>query len=347
MNDINNISENKINRNKKRNDRKKRLILRIFARICISTVCVISAIALFLPCAGETDIMLYENDIRKFVCSHSEIEDSPMICVYLTKKDEYINIPLEEFTVCSLYTEMSYLSPIEALKAQAVAIRSYCLYKTTYKCEKHPLADVCDDHTHCLGYIPRENILNDKGDEGEMILKILGEIAESCKGEYLSYNGEYADAMFHDSSYERTESYSDLYGKEIPYLVSVESNENTNVFKVSFSLEELMDRLSVDREQLDVFSPIIGEIVNHEESGRVKYIHLFGKKYSGNSVRFALGLTSTSFTVSQSGVRIVFTSYGNGHGIGMSQSGAKKMAHDGYSYDEILYHYYPGCRIES
>ena len=165
-------------------------------------------------------------------------------------------------------------------------------------------------------------------------------------GQYLTYGGDIIQAVFHASSAGATEDSAAVWAAQ-PYLVSVASPETADtvpglVSGAAFSPDELASLLGITPEGAP--DTWLGDIVP-DSAGRVESISLGGKTFSGGYVRSALGLKSTDFQVVYDGTDFVFTVRGSGHGVGMSQYGAKLLADDGWTYREILAHYYPGTEL--
>lgn len=276
---------------------------------------------------------------------NTENEDY-FIKIYISEQSTYVELPLEEYITGVVLAEMSYLSETEALRAQAVAARTFCLNRSTNTPDTHPLSAVCNRSSHCMGYYSKEYIISKYGeDKGYEIWKKVNDIVISTKGEYLTYNGKIISAMFHDSSYGTTESTENLYGYPKDYLVCVKTPEALTEYTQSFTIAKVIKCLFDSTEELNDIGNPIGEIVKFENSGRVSTIEIYGKKFTGLQIFISLGLRSMDFDVTSDGNQFVFVCRGFGHGIGMSQKGANLYASMGLDYREILLHYYKGCEI--
>lgn len=249
--------------------------------------------------------------------------------------------------------EMPAAFGAEALKAQAVAARTYILYKQQHGCRTHPEAVVCDDASCCKAWMPREALQERWGEDYIQNLEKMCCAVSDTDGLYLSYAGEPIQAVFHSSSAGKTESSGNLW-KALPYLVSVESPETQEdvpnfVTEVEVSPEALKAAVSSVHPAAD-FS---GEAdtwlggVYYNETGRVTYASLGGAAVSGTELREMFSLRSTCFTLSATETGFVFCVTGYGHGVGMSQYGAKVMAENGADFREILLHYYPGTQLST
>lgn len=270
-----------------------------------------------------------------------------IITLYRHETGEYVSLPFEEYITGVLSAEMSRHAGTEALKAQAVAARSYYYYRCTDKHPSHPESGVCDDPNHCMAYNSKEEICSIFGDEkGEMVWSEYHAAVVLCRGEYLTYNGEYVAAMFHSSSDGNTESYVNYFGKDRhAYLVSVPTPETAEENQKVFSLLDIISLLLANQTIIDPSKPL-GEVTRYEDSGRVKSVTMFGVSFGGTDIRERLDLASTDFTVTFDNGQYIFKTVGKGHGIGLSQRGAMLFAERGEDHVYILGHYFPGCTIE-
>ncbi len=256
-----------------------------------------------------------------------------------------------EYLSGAVAAEMPALFADEALKAQAVAIRTYIMSLKDKGNPKHPQADVCSDSACCKAFIDEEAMKQKWGEDFEQnLFKIQSAVAET-DGQYLVYEGEIIQAVFHSSSEGSTEASSAIWS-DVPYLVSVESPETvedvpTLVTKEEFSPDELFNIFLdayPDAELQDDFTLWLSEI-SRTDSGRVSSLNVGNKNLSGDEVRKLFSLRSTDFDVEFDGEMFIFTVRGYGHGVGMSQYGANVLAEEGYTYDEILAHYFQGTYL--
>jgi len=260
--------------------------------------------------------------------------------------DELMEMELEEYILGVLAAEMPADFEPEALKAQAVAARSYALYCAA--ADKHGDARLCTDHRCCQAWKSEEAMRQTWGENYEKHRQKLLSAVESTAGQYLSYEGEPVFAAFHSSSAGCTESSGAIWN-ELPYLVSVESPENdARVPNFTSTLElsplDFRDTLLHACPEADCSGEESGWIgqISHEDSGRVEAVLLGGVLYSGTKLRELFALRSTAFSLEYTGESFLFTVQGYGHGVGMSQYGAQVMAASGSDYAAILAHYYPG-----
>ena len=247
--------------------------------------------------------------------------------------------------------EMPALFEEEALKAQAVAARTYIMYSMGREKPAHPEADVCDDPACCKAHSTDETLREKWGESYEENMARVLEAVRSTDGEYMSYGGEVIQAVFHSSSSGRTEDSAAIWQAE-PYLVSVESPETAEdvpnyVTSVTVSPEDFRAAvLAVHPEAEFGEDPAfwLGAAVR-DASGRVESVDIGGTQVPGTELRTLFQLRSTAFTLDYTAEGFLFTVTGYGHGVGMSQYGANVMAEDGADYEEILTHYYPGAEL--
>lgn len=248
-------------------------------------------------------------------------------------------IPLEEYVVGVVAAEMPASFHLEALKAQAIAARTYVLKSTNYgqkPIEPTVLRQVFYDED------TRKANWQATFEENEQKIR---EAVESTKGEVLKYNGELITAMFHSMSNGRTESSKNYSGVDLPYLQSVVSADfqaENYITKKTLTLDEWNRLLKVNM-TLDDIKKIRTKLNN---TGRVEKVISGTKEWTGREIRDLLDLRSTDFTIAVVNNKIEITTEGYGHGVGMSQYGADAMAKQGRTAHQILAHYYKDTTIE-
>jgi len=256
---------------------------------------------------------------------------------------EIDEVPFEQYIIGVLAGEMPVSFDMEALKAQAVASRSYVMKKMAYnKDNDYDVVDTVSNQVYLdnayLQEAWKENYV-------ENINKLKTAVLET-KGEYLEYNDEVVEAFFFSTSCGKTENSEEVFAIEAPYLKSVDSSWDAQISPVFnsnnyFTLNEFCNKLSIScSNKLNI------NILSTTSTGRIKQIKINNKTYTGDKIRELLSLRSTFFNISQNGTNITITTKGYGHGVGMSQYGALGMAKEGYTYDEILKHYYQGVEIK-
>ncbi|MBE3580915.1 MAG: stage II sporulation protein D [Thermoanaerobacteraceae bacterium] len=283
-----------------------------------------------------------------------------MVRLYDHVRGEIRALPLEEYVAGVVAGEMPADFEPEALKAQAVAARTYTLKKMEEAREKpdekHPNADLCSDPTHCQAWVPEEALRQRYGWwRASKYQKKIRQAVEATRDLVLTYQGQLIVPVYHSNSGGRTESAEAVWGYDIPYLQSVPSpwDREAPRFRntVTWSLAEIDQKLGVNLSAVPTaaLTPPKGQAIKVEEytpTGRIKTIRIGNKTFKATDLRRLLNLTSTDFTWQVDGDRLTFISVGNGHGVGMSQYGANGMAKEGRNFMDILYHYYPGVKLE-
>ena len=239
----------------------------------------------------------------------------------------------------------------EALKAQAVAARTYILSLMTSAKAAHPDAAVCDDPGCCKAHLTDAQMRDNWGDSYEANYAKITSAVHATDGQYLTYEGEAIEAVFHSSSAGMTEDSAEVWNAR-PYLVSVESPETAEdvpnyVTSVTVSAADFAAKISGAYPETDLSGePItwLGPVTN-DGSGRVDSAEIGGVQVPGTELRTLFSLRSTAFTLNYTDSGFLFTVTGYGHGVGMSQYGANVMAGSGSDYREILAHYYPGTEL--
>ena len=234
----------------------------------------------------------------------------------------------------------------EALKAQAVAARSYAFCQA--RSGKHGAAQVCTDYRCCQAWKSEEALRAQwREDFAENLARVRAAV-EATDGEYLAWEGQPALALFHSSSAGATEDCGRVWNA-LPYLVSVPSPETAAdvpdyVSYVQCTALDFRDTILSACPEADFSGPEESWVgaLRRDESGRVSECEIGGAALSGTKLRELFSLRSAAFTLEYLGGAFRFTVTGFGHGVGMSQYGAQVMALEGADYREILAHYYPG-----
>ena len=248
-----------------------------------------------------------------------------------------INLNMTDYLIGVVSSEMPASFNLEALKAQSVLARTYALKaKQTGK----KLTDTVSTQS----YIDIDQMKNKWGNSFNTYYNKIKNAVENTNGEYLSYNGNYIEALYHSTNNGKTESSLDVFGNYYPYLISVSSEYDKNASSylrtISMPLDTISNKLGLSLNNDSVIS-----ILSYTDGGNIKEININGNNFSGKKVRELLGLRSADFDISISDNNANITTRGYGHGVGMSQYGANGMANAGYSYKDILSHYYPGTTL--
>ncbi|MBQ9250428.1 MAG: stage II sporulation protein D [Oscillospiraceae bacterium] len=253
---------------------------------------------------------------------------------------------MQDYLTGVLAAEMPADFQPEALKAQAVAARTYALYCAA--AGKHGDADVCTDFSCCQAWQDDAALREKWGADYDAHLQKLHRAVDETAGQYLSYEGQPVFAAFHSSSAGATEDCGQVWNPR-PYLVCVPSPESAEtvpgyVSELVCAPLDFRDVLLSACPEADFSGAPEDWLggVQRDESGRVAELTLGGHPFRGTELRSLFSLRSTAFTLEYTDGHFVFTVTGSGHGVGMSQYGANVMAAQGADYREILAHYYPG-----
>ena len=266
---------------------------------------------------------------------------------------EVKTLNMHDYLIGVVAAEMPASFETEALRAQAVAARSYTLYKMLSEpSENHPEADVCDDINCCKAYASDDTLRENWGDSYEKFRIKMENAVASTDGVCITYSGPPALAVFHSFSPGMTESSENIWGGALPYLRSVFSPETESdvpeyTSTIAVSLPDFESAVKGARPEAvfyDGESPFSGDAV-YSESGRLMSVTVGGVSLTGAELRSLFGLRSAAFTMDYTGDEVEFTCRGSGHGVGMSQYGANVYAKEGYDYREILLHYYEGAEL--
>ena len=250
------------------------------------------------------------------------------------------NVNLEDYIIGVVSAEMPASFEVEALKAQAVAARTFAIYKKNTRNLDYDLIIGVKDQAYKTNeqLLKTWNVLFFNN-----YLKIRDAVL-STKNEVLTYNDEIINAFYFSMSNGKTENSELVFSEALPYLQSVESswdNESLNnyLYEKVISKEDFCNSLGISCE-----SVIISDEVR-SSSNRVLSLKINDIVFKGTDIRTKLGLRSTDFVIREDGSNYLITTKGYGHGVGMSQYGANGMAKEGHSYLEILSHYYQNTKI--
>lgn len=241
----------------------------------------------------------------------------------------------------------------EALKAQAVAARTYTLYQLASGGNHGDAADVCTDSACCQAYTSLEDARLRWGEEADVYEQKIRAAVADTDGEVILYGGVPILAVFHASSAGLTRSAGQVWQSDLPYLRPVDSPENGETVpsyysRVEFTAAEVKEKLLAkvpDAVFSDDKSTWLKNAVR-DSAGSVEHVDAGGVTVKGSTVRGALGLRSACFEWELQDGRFVFYVTGHGHGVGLSQYGANAMAAAGADHMAILTHYYTGVTVE-
>lgn len=270
-------------------------------------------------------------------------EENPC-AIYITVEGEDKPIPLEEYVLGVVAGEMPIVFHDEALRAQAIAARTYALRSTDNG--KKPIQATVSAQVYKNEKARKERW----GKEFKKNEKRLTELIETTKGQTIVYEDEMITAMFFSTSNGKTETAQNFSGNPIPYLQSVESPGEANVAaeverRVEMPVEEWNEALGSEW-KADQFKSL-KLVRNH--TGRVQRAVSTNFEKSGREMREVLGIASTDFDIAYdvtNGI-VIITTKGYGHGVGMSQYGAEAFAQKGWKAENILTYYYTGTTLKN
>ncbi|SDC04413.1 stage II sporulation protein D [Terribacillus halophilus] len=276
-----------------------------------------------------------------------EVKETASVAVEVsrTASNTIETVPLETYVTRVVASEMPAEFELEALKAQAVAARTYVVrYMEDHQAE-NPEAIEVSDTTSDQVYKNEDELRQAWGKDYEEKMSKLMEAVEGTSGEIITYDGEPITPSFFSTSNGYTENAEDYWENPLPYLKSVESPWDKQSPKfadqkvIEIAEAEKLLGVKIDPNKLP------GEL-KRNDSQRVAEVELGGQQFTGREIREKLGLKSTDFTLSLKDDHLIFETKGYGHGVGMSQYGANGMAGEGKSYKDILTYYYTDTEID-
>ncbi len=276
------------------------------------------------------------------------VENTAVFKVLDASADVIYTFTERDFLIYTVAAEMPASYPLEALKAQAVASYTYYTYQKNRKLEGLGGADFSDAPSFPEAYSP-EALEKRWGDDHQTYLKKIAQAVDEVAGKLIYYDNSPIFAAYHSCNSGRTASSKTIWDTDYAYLQSVVSSgdalsptvtSTVTVTDADFAAAFPAVSLTGDASAWISGTPTVAE------NGTVTAITVGGTTLHGRDVRTALGLRSACFTVTHTDGAFTFTVQGYGHGVGMSQFGAKAMADQGFTYTEILQHYYTGVTIK-
>ncbi len=275
--------------------------------------------------------------------------DDGSISVFLSESEESVQLEMRDYVIGVVAAEMPASYDSEALKAQALVAVTYAEYIKLHG-ENVNGADVTNDSTQHQGYLTKEQMQEKWGDAYDEFYTKIEAAVDAVSGKKITYKDEVIMPAYHAISCGQTQSAKSVWGKEIPYLQSVDSewDKDSGRFEstVTVSVNELKEIMkNYNNADFDADEESLIQIKKSAKDGTVEKIEVCSVGMTGGEARKLFSLRSSAFDAEYSDGEFVFTSYGYGHGVGMSQNGANQMAKDGCDYKEIINHYYTGVEI--
>ncbi|MDP4089924.1 MAG: stage II sporulation protein D [Bacillota bacterium] len=279
--------------------------------------------------------------------------------VFISSENKIVEMNLEDYLPGVVSGEMPAGFEIEALKAQAVAARTFALAHVKSLggagCSKAPGADICDT-VHCQVYESKEQKFMEwnESQRQELWDKVVSAV-KATEGQVLTYNGELVmSPQYFSASSGKTEDAAAVFGSSSPYLKSVDSpgeeiagEDYKKVYQYKYKdLADLINKAFPNAKVSDASLHKQIEILSASEAGTVTKLKVGSITVTGSQFRFGLNLHSANFTFNFKKDVVEIQCLGYGHQVGMSQWGADVMAKNGSNYVQILTHYYQGTKVQ-
>ena len=275
-------------------------------------------------------IILYKENINKY--KHS---------INIYKGSNLEKEKIENYVIGVVAAEMPASFSFEALKAQAVAARTF-IYNKLINNSVSIDALILDKGQ---AYISLGDMKSKWKDNFESNYQKISNAVLSTKGEIVTYDGKPINAYYFSMTNGKTEEAKNVFSEK-PYLVSVDSpwDMNVNNFNVTnnYSLKDIKDKLGVKQNDDLVINDITYNSTNHVDT-----ITINNNVYKGTDIRKKLQLRSTDFKIEILNDVVTIKTKGYGHGVGMSQYGANYLGNNGLNYKEILSYYYVNTLVEN
>ena len=327
----------------------------IFVLLLSFSLVIVSVVGSLIFYDDNPSSTVVKKKITKEITYEKINKDSPIINVYNVDKNKIEKIDIEEYLYGVLSSEMPSTFDEEALKAQAIAARTYVIYKMENNITSgHKNSAVCTNSAHCQAYTSYDDLKKIKGEDWikSDYVKVKKAV-DDTKGQIVSYEEKAILPLYFSTSSGKTENSKDVFSTQYPYLVSVDSpyEENSPKYSTTYSIKKskfikyiknIYPQINISLDKLDKEV----SIVDRTDGGCVKVIEVGNVKISGTDMRKILNLNSANFTINYNNDEMNFIVKGYGHGVGMSQWGAEGMAKKGYKYYDILFHYFKGTDIK-
>jgi len=276
-----------------------------------------------------------ENSQEKIAAS----DNKPQVLISANKdKSNAYYVDLEDYIIGVVAGEMPASFKMEALKAQAIASRTYAMYKMK-NINNYVLSTTINDQV----YLTIDQMKSKWGSDFDYYYDRVKKAVEETKGQVITYNDDLIIAYYFAISNGYTDNATNVFNENRSYLVSVESNWDKNYQSYSSNRTMLKanfcNKLGISCNAINI-SNVVRD-TNHY----VRSITINNKTFTGKEVFNKLALKSMDFEIKVNGDNVSIKTLGFGHGVGMSQYGAQGMASAGYSYQDILKHYYQNTQI--
>ena len=266
--------------------------------------------------------------------SETEIKE---IIVNLKHNNEILKLNLNDYLIGVVGQEMPASFNVEALKAQAIAARTFA-YNYLYD-------NVINISDSAQSYIDIDKMKEKWGSEYEKYYNKIKSVVLETDNQVIKYEDKLIRSYYYAISNGKTEDSIAVFNEELPYLKTVDSTFDENVkgfeVKTTFTYENFCNLLDINPCNINVNN------VEKDDSNRVSKIIINDKEFLGTEIRKLLDLRSTDFSINLLDNVIEIITKGYGHGVGMSQYGANYLANNGYNYQDILKYFYNGVEIKN
>lgn len=291
-----------------------------------------------IPIMNVNVFFEYKNIISDIITNKKEETK-----IRVLKNNDIENMNLEDYLVGVVSSEVPVYFEEEALKAQAVAARTYALKQIENNKDKE--YDVTAD-VYSQVYQTDEELKNKWGNKYEEYISKIKKAVNSTKGEYISYNNDIIYAFFFSTSNGYTEDNKNVFGQDLPYLKSVDSSFDEAETSSFITVKEINLNDFYNKLGIEYSNDLLITDINKSESGRILSLKINNNAFKGREFQSKLSLRSNDFTINKEDNIVKITTKGFGHGVGMSQYGANALAKQKKSYQDILKYYYIGTNIQ-
>ncbi len=255
--------------------------------------------------------------------------------VKVSVDNSIIELDIEEYVLGVVAGEMPALFEEEALKAQAIASRTYLV---NHMLTESSISSTTDDQV----YLTKKEMQSKWNDKYDKYYTKIKKAVQNTKDLIMYYNNKPIKSYYFSKSNGYTADSINVFNEQHDYLTTKESPfDKDNSYTIEISKKELCSKLDISCTKLSISNII------KDKSNRISKITINNKEFTGIEVRKLLSLRSTDFTITEEIDNISITTKGYGHGVGMSQYGANNMAKLGFTYEEILKYYYKDIEIAS
>ncbi|WP_028983446.1 stage II sporulation protein D [Sporolactobacillus terrae] len=304
-------------------------------------VIVIIPAAIVIPFTQKASGEMTKQQNTTKSAAHAAQNNSITVSVYRSTQKVTDQVALDDYLVGVVASEMPAKFRLEALKAQAIAARTYIMSRMI----NNPEVRVNDTVQNQVYHSPDELKTLWGKDYEKKIKKIMQAVTET-NNQVVTYDGKLISPVFFSTSNGRTENAKDYWSNDIPYLRSVPSPWDKlsprYKNKQTLSIQSVEQALGID---LNGVQGAIGKVIKKTDTGHIAEIEIDGKQFTGREVREKLKLSSTDFQLTKNGNTLQAVTVGSGHDVGMSQYGAEGMAREGKTAKQIITYYYQGTQI--